>query len=274
LTLSFHIQPQNINTTNADLYLEINAEGLSYIILDGDICVALVIYHFNEGISDESTAGNIHQIIANQPVLQQKFNKVHIIYAYAPSILVPDEFMNDQDSNAMLELVYGEVGERVTRTDFMPKHAIHNVYGIPAVIEMVITRYFGFATYTHLFSLLPDVVKDPGNHLYCIFSTGHLKALLIKEGKLQVMQTHSYTTPEDVAYHLLTLCKSFEINVSDIIVHLSGMIDANFTLYSELYTYFLQLRFEALPEQYQYPEELSRYPAHYFSHLFAIAACV
>lgn len=274
MNLSFYIQPASVDTTTADLYLEINAHGLSYIILDNNACVALVIYHFGAGISEEAIANNIHQVIANQPILQQKFNSTHIIYGYSVSVLVPQEFMNDTDTNSILELVYGDVSEKATRADFMQGLNLYNVYGLPAVIEMVISRYFNFAEYTHLFSLLPGVLKEPGNHLYCIFSTGQLKLLLIKESKLQVMQTYSYKTPEDIAYYLLNLCKSFDVNVSSIKVHLSGMIDANSGLYNELYKYFLQLQFEGLPEQYQYPEELNQYPAHYFSHLFAVAACV
>ncbi|MEP7109053.1 MAG: DUF3822 family protein [Ferruginibacter sp.] len=274
MTLSFYIQPTNINTSNADLYIEINARELCYIIMDGGICLALAIYQFNEGTSDETAAGYIHQIIVDQPVLQQKFNKVHIIYGYVPSILVPHQFMNDTDNNSILELVFGDASERITRTDFMYRHSVHNIYGIPAAIEMVITRYFGFAVYTHLFSLFPDVVKEPGNHLYCIFSSGKLKVLLIRDSKLQLMQNYTYLTREDVAYHLLNLCKNFDVNVNNIVVRLSGMIDSNSPLYSELNKYFLQLQFEGLPAQYQYPEEINNYPAHYFSHLFAIAACV
>lgn len=156
----------------------------------------------------------------------------------------------------------------------MQRHTIHNVYGNPAVVERVITRYFAFAESTHLFSLLPHVVKDADNHLYCIFSTGQLKVLLIREGKLQVMQSYSYKIPEDAAYHLLNLCKTFEININEIVVSLSGMIDASSVLYNELFKYFLQLQFDTLPKQYQYPEEIHQQPAHYFSHLFAIAACV
>lgn len=270
----FQIQPSNINTAGADLFLEIDEAGLSYFILDSGVCVALVIYHFGGDNSDETAAGYIHQIIADQPVLQEKFNKVNVIYGYVPSILVPEEFMNNADNNAMLELVYGYTSERVTRTDFMNRHAMYNVYAIPAVIDMVITRYFGFAEYTHIFSLLPDFVKDPGNHLYCILSTEQLKILLIRENKLQVMQNYTYKKPEDVAYHLLSVCKCFSVNVNDILVHLSGMIDENSGLYSELHKYFLQLRFDELPGQFQYPEEMGYYPAHYFSYLFAIAACV
>ncbi|MEO5891342.1 MAG: DUF3822 family protein [Ferruginibacter sp.] len=274
MNLSFNIQPANVNTTSADLYLEINSLGLSYIIVDNGVCVALVVYHFSVDSSDETVAGYIHQVIAAQPVLQEKFNSVNIVYGYAPFILVPGQFMNDTDGKAMLELVYGDVSERVCRTDIISRHGIHNVYGIPAVIDMVITRYFESATYHHLFSLLPDVVQNTGNHLYCIFSTGQLKVLLMKKGKLQGMQNFTYKVPEDVTFQLLNFCKSFEVDTKDLLVRLSGMIDANSPLYSELYKFFLQLQFEELPAQYQYPETIYEYPSHYFSHLFAIAACV
>lgn len=274
MKLSFNIQPLKITTTNADLYFMINAHGLSYIILDSGSCVALVIYNFNATTPDDTAAGFIHQVIDEQQVLKQKFKKVHIIYGYTQSILIPHQFMNDKDNSGMLEMVYGEASERINRTDFMHRQAIHNVYRVPAVVEKVVTRYFGFAESTHLCSLLADVVKEAGNHLYCIFSTGQLRVMLIREGKLQSIINYSYKTPEDVAYHLLNLCDSFEISTNNILVRLSGMIDTNSPLFNELFKYFEQLEFGILPGQYYYPEEINQYPAHYFSHIFAIAACV
>lgn len=271
---SFYIQPENISTATADLFVEVNGQGFSYIILNEGACMAIVMYKFDNNISDEIAAGNIHQVIADQPVLKQKFNTVNIIYGYMHSILVPRQFINESDTKAMLELVYGEASERITRTDFMQKHSIHNIYGIPAVIDLVMNRYFELARFTHLFSLLPNVAKKACNEVYCIFSTGQLNVMFIKESKLQLMQNYCYKTPEDVAYQLLHLCKSFEVNVDDITVRLSGMIDENSPLFSELYKYFLRLVFDELPTQYQYPEEINKYPAHYFSHLFAVAACV
>lgn len=274
MKLSFFIQPANTDTSNSNLYVEINKQGLSYIILDNGICVALVIYHFEQSASDESAAGYIHQIIEDQPVLLQKFNSIHIIYSYATAVLVPQAFINGMDNNAVLELVYGEDSERIIRTDFLSSHAIQNVYGIPLVVDSVMTRYFGFAGFTHIFSLLPGVMKEAGNYLYCIFSNGQLKALFIKDGKLQVIQNFKYSTPEDIAYQLLNICNRFEVNADDVVVRLSGMIDASSALYNELFKYFLFLEFEKLPDQYQYPPEISQYPDHYFSHLFSIAACV
>jgi len=274
LNLSFYIQPVKIDTTNADLYLDINARSLSYVIIDSNICLALAIYRFEPGSTDETIAQNIHQVIAEQPVLQQRFNKVHVIFGYNPFVLVPHQFMNGTDHHAMLELVYGESNERAIRTDFMYRHAIHIVYGIPKIIDNTVRRYFDLAQCTHLFSMLPDIVAQEGVHLHCIFNTGQVKVVLMKEGKLQLMQNYSYNTPEDAAFYLLHICKNFEVNVNTCKIHLSGMIDESSSLYAELYKYFLQIQLEPLPEQFQYPEEINQYPAHYFSHLFSIAACV
>ena len=38
--------------------------------------------------------------------------------------------------------------------------------------------------------------------------------------------------------------------------------------------FFPQVEFDNLPDLYDYPEQINQYPAHYFSHLFSLAACV
>lgn len=271
---SFFIQPINIDTTSADLYLDISAQCLSYVILNRGVCLALAMYNFDTGSSEETIVNNIHRIIEEQSILQQRFNKVHVIYSFNPFVLVPHQFMNGTDNHAMLELVYGESQERVMRTDFMYRHAMHIVYGIPKIIDTVIRRYFEMAQCTHLFSMLPDVIKEEGIHLYCIFNPGQIKVMLIKDEKLQLMQNYMYHTPDDAAYYLLTICKNFEVNLSKCKVHLSGMIDESSALYAKLFKYFLEIKLAPLPETFQYPQEINQFPPHYFSHLFSIAACV
>ncbi|MEO6549135.1 MAG: DUF3822 family protein [Ferruginibacter sp.] len=274
MNLLFNIQAPQINPANGSLYLEIDSDGLSYIIVENGLCMAMLVYQFSEGSTDEGAAGFIHQVISDQPVLQQRFNKVYIIYGFKSSILVPHEFMSGTNAKEMLELVYGEASESIIRTDFMNSMALHVLYRVPSVIDMVITRYFGSAQHTHIYSLLPKIVKDQGTHLYCIFSSGKLKAMLMKDGRVAVMQHYSYNTQDDVAYHMLNICKSYGVQVEEVLMHVCGMVDENAALFAELYKYFPEIQFEVLPSQFQYPAEFNQYPAYYFSHLFAIAACV
>ncbi len=271
---SFIIQEPNIFTESATLFIQVKRLGFSYIIMENNTCLGLANFHFKNGTSDELTASAVYELVAANPVLEQKFQKTHIIYNYTPSVLVPNEYMSGNENRAMLELVYGDQRDAVIRNDYLYRHLIHNIYSIPSPVDAVMTRYFSWATCSHLFSLLPDIMPSEGSHLYCIFDTEQLTVQLQKDGKLQLTQHFSFKTPEDVVYHLLNVCTSFEVNMKEVSVHLTGMIDIDSALYKELYKYFLNLVFEGLPEVFQYPQQINDHPAHYFSHLFATAACV
>ena len=124
---SFQIQPRSIDCANASLYIEISSQGLSYVILSNGVALALTIYNFNDAPSVPQTAEYLQQIIAKQPFLQQKFNSVHIIYSYAASVLLPQEFFDSTDHEAMLELVYGNCNDQIMKSDFMQKYSIHRI---------------------------------------------------------------------------------------------------------------------------------------------------
>ena len=271
---SFQIQPLSIDSANASLYIEISSHGLSYVIISNGLVLALNIYNFNDSPSDQQTADYIQQIIAKHPFLQQKFASVHIIYSYAASVLLPQEFFDSTDHKAMLELVYGNCGEQIIKSDFMQQYSIHNIYCIPSVIHEVMNRNFAAAKHKHHFSCMPDLLSGLDTNLYCIFGHGQMKAMIKKSGKLQAMQLFEFKTPQDAAYHLLNLCQSFEVDVKNCALLLSGMVTENSALYNELYKYFLQIQFVPLSDSLQYPNEMDNYPSHYFSHLFSITACV
>ena len=98
--------------------------------------------------------------------------------------------------------------------------------------------------------------------------------MLHKEGKLQVVQSLLYQSPEDAAFHLLNICQSFDIMVDKLVLKLCGMIDKQSNLYAALYKYFLNIEFEAAKGDLVPGEEIKNYPTHFFSHLFAMAICV
>lgn len=272
---SFNIITPGADTTLSTLLIEISTQGISYIAVNGqNTCIALSVYHFDAGITNDQVADNLKTIVSNQPVLQQPFKKVNIVYVFAEAVLVPHEFSNVQANEAMVELVYGDIADSITRYDFINKHHLHNIYRVPKQIDSVITHLFTQANHYHLYSLLPDIIKATGNNLYCIFSPKNITIQLIKEGKLQVIQSFVYKVPEDAVYHLLNVCESFDVPVTNTEIELSGMIDTHSNLYNELYKYFLHLSFVALPETFTYNDEIKKYPSHYFSHLFQLVACV
>lgn len=271
---SFNILTPVTYTNDCSLFIEISGQGISYWALKADnTCFALSVYHFDIGTTNEKAASYLKDITGQQLLLQQAFKKIHIIYAFAESLLVPDKFMNAATNDEMLELVYGDNGESVTRSNFIEQLDLHNVYRVPKQVDSVIAHLFSLASHSHLYSILSNRNKKTGNQLYCIFGSTSIIVQLIKAGKLQIIQHFDYKMPEDAAYHLLNVCGRFEVLLTDTDVLLNGMIDRESILYNELNKYFPQLSFAVLPETFSYDDEIKTYPSHYFSHLFEIAAC-
>jgi hypothetical protein len=275
LNASFKIQSSETVSADARMLIEVSQHGIAYIIIDSNnACVALQSQHFSHDTNFDKAANALKQLAANESILQESFKNTTVLYAYPEAMLVPSDFVSEAGKKQMLELMFGDINDAFTRTDFLYRHRTHNIYAVPRQIDAVVSYLFSSPVSTHLYSLLPDMYKESGNNLYCIFSTSSFSAMLLKDGKLQIVQTFKFKTPEDVAYYLLQLCEGFETDINETTVHLNGMIDISSGLYAELYKYFLNLKFATLPDTFTYPEEIKEYPAHYFSHLFAAAACV
>lgn len=272
----FDISSQNIDTQQSHLFLITGLNGLSYTILDqNNTFQAVGIFSFDSEISLKTVAHATDEVVGQHSLLKRPYKKKDILYSFTDSVLVPGEIMNESLNKEMLEFVYGDAQEEVVKRDFLYKHNLYNIYRIPSDVYSLMTGTFTSATHTHLHSILPDILKDTqGNHIYCILGTNHITIMLKKNGKLQVIQKFTYRNPEDVAFYLLNVCNGFDVAANETTLHICGMLSPMSTLYTEIYKYFINIRFEDLPNGFQYADEIKSNPPHFFSHLFSIASCV
>jgi uncharacterized protein YuzE len=92
--------------------------------------------------------------------------------------------------------------------------------------------------------------------------------MLHTNGITQFINTFSYDTANDVLYIMLNTCKQFD--VENIPVEITGMLEMNSSLSLEIHKYFSPVSFTQLPAGHNYSEEITKYPAHYISYIFAI----
>lgn len=260
----------------ARLLVEISSQCISYIVLDnGNECVAICSRQYAKDVAGVDKAGNIlKQLVNEESILQEDFKNTTIIYSHPQSIMVPADLLEEAQKKDMLELVHGDMSDSFIRSDFLFRQYTHNIYPVPKQVDAVATYLFRSPVTTHLYSLLPDMYQAGGTNLHCIFNPSSFTAMLVIEGKLQLIQSFVFKTPEDVAYHLLQMCEAFGADISLTNVQLHGLIDRTSNLYTELYKYFLNLDFASLPANFTYPEGIHEFPPHYFSHLFSAALCV
>jgi hypothetical protein len=106
------------------------------------------------------------------------------------------------------------------------------------------------------------------------FKNGHFSAIVIKEGRLQLVQTYPYVEKADVLYYLIKICSTFSISQRKVKLILSGLIERQSALFKELYSYFVDVSFKSNPASLKLPFAFRQYPEHFFSSLFNLAVCV
>ena len=273
---SFNIQAAEIDFETAQLFVEAGPMGISLVVLRANNCFnAVVTYTFVAGLNENELTEKVKEIFSSENLLQKQYSKTHIFWAFAESILVPAELMNADRNLNMLNLVFGDAKQGIIRSDFLYKHNLHNVYRTPESVVDIFSSYMPVATQTHLFTTIVNCdLPDEGNHLFTVFYSNSLTIMLCKAGKLQVVQNFNYSNADDCVFHLLNICKGFEVEPDSVMLHINGMIDEKSGLYAAIYKYFLQVEFDTLPEDYTYDEMIKNHPPHFFSHLFALASCV
>ncbi len=268
---SFNIQAQGIYFDSAQLFIEAGPMGISYVIMNtGNYFQAVVTYTFPDKMND----AQLKEILQNDRLLQQHYLKTHIFWSYPENILVPPELLNEDSNVKMLNLVYGDSGTGIIKSDFLYKHNLHNIYRTPETVLESFETKFPYAAHSHQYSLLVNRKMKAEDELFVVFYTNSLTMMLGKKGRLQLIQNFEYSNPDDTAYHLLNTCKSFDVMPNQVKLHISGLIDERSSLYEAIYKYFLHVEFDKPNSDLSFAEGIKNYPLHFFSHLFYQASCV
>jgi hypothetical protein len=219
----------------------------------------------------------LDSIIDNDPYLQGNIKDVTIVYNYEESNLIPDGYFNLGLNKTLTEVVFGKAKKGLVISEKVNNWLLYNVYRIPREVHTKLQQRFSAGRYWHFYSLLLASItpsNDPGPVCTLTFYADRFICFIADGGKLQLLQTWAYQTPEDVSYYLLAVCSRFKFDQETIHIRVGGLIDEQSALYTELLKYFLIVSPAAVPASMQTNELLREIPQHYFSPLLTIAACV
>jgi Protein of unknown function (DUF3822) len=272
---SFNIK-STATATDVHLFVFAGNQGVAFAELDRgtNMFTGVRVYHFLNDMTATERDSSLQQVLSNDFASSFPHTKKDIIWCTGQSIITPQSCFNRDTAAAMLDLVFGDAGAFAVKHELLLKQQAYNVYRVADAMEKKCTSQLPGAVQSHQSSLLVNLYSSKKELLYCNFYPGSVTVMLRKEYQLQVIQTFNYNTPEDAAYYLLHCCRCFDVVPGDTVLTACGMIDMSSNLYRELYKYFLQIDFCELPDAFVYCDEIKTYPAHYFSHLFATAACV
>lgn len=251
--------------TNADtLIMEVGPDFCSYAYLDSTKKVFEYIrYHrFEEAAAEES----IRDILGG---IEGEFHTIRVGNCFAGALLTPRGFFSED--HAMLDKIY-EPMEPAYLHDQVQEWQLVTEHSMPASIAGSIRERFPSAGFYHAFTPSLKIYNGfvAADQADVHFTTSNFRVLVKKEGQLQLAQTYSYKTPLDVVYFLLKIFYEFGLDQSEAFVIISGLVEQDSALYTELHHYFSNLHFAQAPA-YSIPGD--DHPQYYFTSLYNLAAC-
>ena len=118
-------------------------------------------------------------------------------------------------------------------------------------------------------------VREYLNFIKTIFYADKIVVLIFKDHQLQLVQSFSFQTANDVVYHLLNCCVQFNMSSEEVVLQVSGLVDRQSEVYNELLKYFLHFLFDEIDDSIRIADNLKdQYQAHYYSSFLKMAVCV
>jgi hypothetical protein len=271
----FEILPSSaVDTESCALLCEVSNEGFSFCIKNEETksFLGLGIYHFDKNKPAVGLPIALQIIFHQKEFLSGKFKKVCVIYSFCESVLVPFSLYNREKNHVLLDMMFGDVNHNETiLTDVITDQSMYNCYRVPTALYEVVQNQFPNACSAHEYTLLIKKPTGESDLINLIFYTQKVIVCLIKDGKFQLLNSFNYETPEDVSYSLLNICNQFKIQNPPLVIH--GLLEENSPLFKEICKYFNEIKLATLPEGNFYSEEITKFPSHYFSYIFAIDSC-
>jgi hypothetical protein len=254
------------------LLVEVNPHAFTYVLLNQRNMSPLTVKHFQlENSRDRPLPDTLREILEADPLLKRRVKETLVIYNFPESSLIPEPVFTMDNNREIIDTLHGNLQKGLILTEKIPWWELFNVYRL-------LQQTFTAGKYWHFYSLLLKSFKmfdstDPEDCIKVIFYSDKMVALVVRGGKVHLVQTFLYQDTKDVIYHLLNVCRQLGLNQEEVKLLVGGLIDRQSALSTELFKYFLRIQFEEIDESIRVTDELKELPLHYFSSILKMAVC-
>lgn len=279
---AFQIEVSEISDSDllqSRLLVEVSPSSFTYVLLNQRNMSPMAVKYFQlDHGKDRPLTEALREIMDGDALLKRPVKETLLIYNFPESSLVPEPLFSTDTNKEIIDTLHGNLNKGLILTEKIPWWELFNIYRISPDIHQLLQQQFTAGKYWHYYSLLLKSYKmfDGTEEVDClkvIFYTDKMVVLIIRQGKVHLMQTFHYQDAKDVAYHLLNCCHLLGISQEKVKLLVGGLIDRQSTLSTELYKYFLQITYEEIDESIKVTDELKELPLHYFSSILKMAVC-
>jgi hypothetical protein len=250
------------------LAMRIGKSHCSFTILELASKEVKQLFYFTTDNADETF---LEDLFRNYPELSGTYYQVLVCFDHPDGTLVPLKYFNHDDAALLLEACSGTTGPLSVVSEVIPEWQTYAVYAVPLQVYDWVKRKFPNAKFWHFTSVGLKKIKPPtvGPSLVIDFRIDDFTLYAYNDNRLLLVQTYTYSTPEDVIYCLLNICSQLSLQRSEVTIHLSGLIDRHSNLYKDLHQYFPEIIFRE--GDWKLPEQEN--PPHFFTSLNDLLLC-
>ncbi len=214
------------------------------------------------------------ELLTAYPSLQHSFYDCQVVYDFPQGVFVPATVHGLEETPVLLN--GGNNSGANIITEQVQGWQFNTMYAVPAEIQQWLGQKFPAAKYRHQYSLGIRMINTTGEggSLLVDLREDDFTVMVAKAGKFLLAQSFAYSTPDDVLYYLIKICRQFSLSQQDVELSLSGLVDKQSSLYRELYQYFIHIAFRDADWSLTLGGNTGKeYPAHFFTSLNDLAKC-
>lgn len=238
---------QNINSR---LSVQVSLIGLSFLVTNLETKATLFYSEkkFPDPLTPEELLLEIQDVISKMERVNIEFKEVIVVYSSKMHATVPLPLFEESRASEYLKFNSKILSTDFIALDILETHDIVVVY-VPFVnINNFFFEKYGSFQYYHGVTSLLKSVSNLEKHsivpkMYLHLQDGMVDCVIVKDGLLELCNTYSYKTPEDLIYYILFCLEQLKLNPETIPLFLCGNIEKGDPNYEILYTYIRTIKF-------------------------------
>lgn len=272
----FKIHEPHHQHQSQHLLIELGGQVLSLVFYNKEEkkVNALFQYNFKKNTPSSKIAEKLRGLFEKEVSHWQNIVSCNVFFNFRQISIVPNEFFKQENAASILSVFFGDDNNAtVFHENYYEENAVF-IYRVRQNIIDTIKEFYPGAQHTHSVAALLKNGKIAETELRCVVYYNSFRTMLYKNGRIQLVQYFDYNAPEDMAYHLVNICQQYQLNVDDVKLVLSGLMDTESQLYKCLHNYFLQIDTLKTTFGVTLGNGVEKQPEHFFSHLTALVLCV
>lgn len=221
----------------------------------------------------------IQKILASNPVYQTSFYDVILVHNQKEMVLVPSSMYKQHLEESLLQTIHGDMDDMIICNDDVHQWELNNIFGCNRMVFDAIRKQFPHVRNIHfstlaLRSIFRNIKEESGNWIKIFFYPSSIQVFAFKGDQLLLAQTFYYETKEDVIFHLLNLSDKYNIDLTEALVEVSGLVDEESGTWKELNRYVLRIAFEEPAGHAENDVQIEGIPSHFLTPILLIPKCV